>query len=259
MFSLDRALFAAVAITAAVTFGGSAGATPFPGPDAAGYTGTTIANNLRDISSTGTYLGLSDDQVSGPISLGFSFTFYGNTYSQAYVSSNGFLTFNNSSANGCCTGQPLPSSGNPTNLIAGLWADLNNPNGNIRYETVGAPGSQEFIVGFYDNQFFYNNGPNTFEMILHEGSNNIELQYGSLAQISYTVSSGIENSSGTAGLQIYRGYADFTEQRTLQNQGFLITQTEVPEPSTLSLVGSAIGILGLFGWRSKKKKAEHVA
>ena len=144
-----KVLVAALAIGATTAvFGGLANAATFPGPDAAGYTGTAIANNLRDISGTGTVLSLGDDQVSGAIPIGFSFTFYGNTYSDAFISSNGFLTFNNGSSTGCCSGASLPTNTNPNNLVAGLWTDLYPPSGGtIAYETLGSPGSQEFVVG----------------------------------------------------------------------------------------------------------------
>jgi hypothetical protein len=254
-----KALFAALALAATTALlGGPANATSFPGPDGAGYTGTTITNNLRDISSSGTFVSLSDDQVSGAIPLGFSFAFYGNTYSQAYISSNGFLTFNSGADDGCCGGAVLPSlGGDPSNLVAGLWTDLNNPQGNIRYQTLGSPGSRQFVVGFYDVPYFYDGNTNTFEMILHEGSNAIELQYGALGQDTHVVSSGIENSPGTIGLQIFRGAADPTEQQTLQNQGFLITPQvgETPIPAALPLFASGLGALGLLGWRRKRKKA----
>lgn len=65
-------------------------AVPAPGPDAFGYGVTEITNNLRNISATGANVGADDDTVSGPLSFGFDFNLYGNTYSSAYVSSNGF-------------------------------------------------------------------------------------------------------------------------------------------------------------------------
>jgi hypothetical protein len=109
-------------------------ATPFPGPDAFGYQGTAIPFALRNISASGTFVPLSDDQLSGAIALPFTFDFYGVTKTQIVISSNGFVTFTPTS-NGCCSGQPLPQADGINDLIAGFWEDLNAPQGNIRYQT----------------------------------------------------------------------------------------------------------------------------
>src|SRR2546422_1125192 len=58
--------------------------------------------SFTDISATGTQLmgtganaslPLGDDEVSGPVTIGFPFNFYGTGYSEVFVSSNGFLSF----------------------------------------------------------------------------------------------------------------------------------------------------------------------
>ena len=110
---MRKALISCIGVLALLVVPGAANATLFPGPDAAGYTGTSIPNNLRDISSSGTLVpgGVNscDDCVSGALPIGFSFDFYGNTYTDAFVSSNGFVTFNNNPRAGCCAGQHLPT------------------------------------------------------------------------------------------------------------------------------------------------------
>jgi hypothetical protein len=91
--------------------------------------------------SHATDLLLGDDGSSGPISLGFSFPFYGGTYTDCYINANGNITFGGSestwteSVGGLTAGLPR---------IAALWDDLNmNIAGKIRYRTSGA---QQFIV-----------------------------------------------------------------------------------------------------------------
>jgi len=217
-----------------------------PGPDAFGYSSTEIANSLRNISTTGTFIGLGDDQVSGAVPLGFNFDFYGTTYSQAYVSSNGFLTFNSGSNNGCCSGPFLPnSSSNPSNLIAGFWNDLNVPQGNIRYQTLGTAGSQQFVVGFYDVQHYYFGPPVTFEMILLEGSNDIELQYGNAPNDGSSVTIGITNNNSTDALTLVN--SDFNFDVGISNRGFLFTH---PVPGPLPI----FGVAAAFGYSRKLRK-----
>jgi hypothetical protein len=190
---------------------GLASATEFPGPDDFGYTAQNIPFNLRDVSTSGTQVSLKDDEVSDAIPLGFSFNFYGKDYTEVFISSNGFLTFTEDTDPGCCQRLPLPTEDDINNLIAGFWHDLNpRGGGEIRYETLGTEGNKEFVVGFYDVPH-YRGPPVTFEMILHEGSNSIELQYAS-APTDHTV--GIENAEGTIGLQIPVGFL---------NQGFLFS------------------------------------
>jgi len=91
--------------------------------------------------------------------------------------------------------------------------------GTIRYQTLGSEGSRQFVIGFYNVPYCCEPGyyPATFEIILHEGTNNIELQYGSTPSIT-TTSVGIENFDGTDGLQVAYGY-----DISLSYEGFLIT------------------------------------
>jgi hypothetical protein len=62
-----------------------------------------------DISATGTRLFLSDDEVSAAVPIGF----YQNSYAQAFISSNGFITFLDGQPSGCCSGQSIPATNRP--------------------------------------------------------------------------------------------------------------------------------------------------
>ena len=63
-----------------------------------------------------------DDQASPAIKIGFNFKFYENSYDSLYVSANGFLTFITGDTS--LSGEVIPQTAAPNNLIAPLWQDL---------------------------------------------------------------------------------------------------------------------------------------
>jgi len=160
-------------------------------------------NGATLISSTG-----NDDIVWGPIPLGFPFDYYGETYTEIYISSNGFLTvlpdFISDLSN-----DSIPNTGGANGLIAGFWDDLKVYGvDEVLFEHRAELGQQVFIVQ-YDVSHFSNQTPVSFQFKLFEGSNNIEVHY-RLPQgdgSGYTL--GIENQDGTEGLQYYYGSDPF--------------------------------------------------
>ena len=176
--------------------------------------------NLRDVSVSGTEIVLGDEEVSGPVPIGFAFDFYGDFYIAVYVSSNGFLTFNSGSSPGCCSGVPIPTPGGIDNMVAGFWEDLNPSNGGtIRYQTLGAPPNREFVLGFYGIEHFRGNTPVEMEMILHEGTGVVELQYTTATTVGESNHSvGVESDAGQFGTQV-----DFGNDFSYTEEGRLLT------------------------------------
>jgi hypothetical protein len=84
------------------------------------------AFNWVDITGVGTAIPfVSDDANLGSYPIGFSFPFYGNSFSTVRVCTNGWLSFTNSVDNDW-TNQTLPTSASyPENLVAPFWDDLN--------------------------------------------------------------------------------------------------------------------------------------
>jgi subtilase family protein/HYDIN/CFA65/VesB family protein/fervidolysin-like protein len=151
------------------------------GPDVYGYRWTDSDEpggpsfDWMDISATGTpvFTAVSDDRNSGALPIGFNFSFYGETFSEFYVCSNGWISFTSSSTS--LSNQLLPNSGAPENLLAAFWDDLRiDPaaGNNVYYEFDGSK-----LVVQYDNVPRYSSGgPYTFQVILY-ASGTIMYQY----------------------------------------------------------------------------------
>jgi PKD repeat protein len=166
-----------------------------------GYNLSTIT--YAPITGSGTSISLTDEAVSTARPIGFTFNFYGNLYTNFYVSSNGFIGFNANMANGCCTGSLIPSVGSPDNLIAFAWNDL-NPGANssvVSYFTTGTAPNRKLIVRY--NTYHYNGTayPMRGQIILYEGSNVIEIHSEVITAVPGEVTTqGIENNNGSAGV-----------------------------------------------------------
>ena len=157
---------------------------------------------FTDIAATGTKLELGDEELTDPLPLGFDFELYGKTFTHAWLSSNGFLQFDGVLTTGCCYGGRLPGFTNPATLIAGLWTNLFPGTGEVIYQTLGNAPNRRFIVEFLNvalrNDF---DTTVTFEIVLHEGTNRIEVNYASAVHDRFFASGGIQNHDGTIGLQ----------------------------------------------------------
>ncbi|OJX49440.1 MAG: hypothetical protein BGO88_14435 [Flavobacterium sp. 38-13] len=153
-----------------------------------------------------------DDRNSPVITLPFNFTFYGNTYNQLVVSSNGYIDFRTNLANQNGPWQittPIPNAGfGIKNAILACYHDLNNSGGTgtISYSIVGAAPYRKFILMFI-NQPQY--GPcstqkSTFQAVLYETLNTIDVQI--ISKPSCTAwnngmaVTGIVNETGTIAL-----------------------------------------------------------
>lgn len=166
----------------------------------------------EDISTTGTPLSagfFGDDRAEGPLPLGFNFSFFGNTYSEVYASSNSLLTF--SGPSGQYSNLSIPEPRDTNNMIAAFWDDLTTgcPGTEVFYETRGSAPNRQFIFMWKNVNHLYQScgAPGSvysFEVKLLEGSNGIEVHYLS-ADSADSVTLGIENSDGTAGITYYNG------------------------------------------------------
>lgn len=222
--------------------------------------GTPGVSSLYDIRTTGTALNLGDDQTA-LVNLGFSFNFYGNNYTSAFVSSNGFLSFTNNNQ-GCCNGYALPGPINNSIFVG--WTDLIRitTGSNQFYQTIGDPGSYKFILGYYNVSEFYNSATqNSLEMILHQTSNDIEFQYGEMDIRNHYLTAGIQGPAGTQSVQLYYGIGQSGISSALSNKSFCFSTTSgsscgispIPpvivdqEPIDTTDLGPVIGVDNIAG------------
>jgi hypothetical protein len=163
------------------------------------YTQSSIAYSLGPTS--GNNLVLGDDQVSGACPIGFTFTFYCTAYTNLYVCSNGFLSFNPSVSQGCCSGALCPTlGGDPNTYVAFVWTDLYPPGGGtITYTTVGTAPNRCCIVNYNNIPYYPGTGSINGQIRLYETSNIIEIHSTSASVDAHIKTQGIMNASGSLG------------------------------------------------------------
>ncbi len=138
--------------------------------------------------SSGTILptGLADDIYSSVLPLGFTFNFFGNDYADIVIGSNGIVSFDTTHAGGFCAwviSATIPDTRavdmDMKNAIMCPFHDINpaaSSTNHIAYFTFGTAPNRRFVVNFYNVPLFSCSSTiNTGQVILYEGSNNIDI------------------------------------------------------------------------------------
>ncbi|MBN1873294.1 MAG: tandem-95 repeat protein [Anaerolineae bacterium] len=173
---------------------------------------------FEDISGGASVVFTDSDQITGSVSLGFTFNFYDVDYEEVYIGTDGFITFIPDQPDDS-TLQTLPNAGDPNGIIAGWWGDLDpyDPplgNGNVYARMEGSAPERYFIVQYEQVEYEDNTSTPysvTFQIKLFESSNIIEIHYKNI-DIRYQPLVGIENQAGTQGLQYYYSKSPFIER-----------------------------------------------
>ncbi|RMF96482.1 MAG: PEP-CTERM sorting domain-containing protein, partial [Candidatus Schekmanbacteria bacterium] len=148
--------------------------------------------------------------------IGFDFSFYGNTYSNLWLNSNGTITFDDQNVvvwNGSFPAeQPMGVNGPQPNesmkMIAPLWDNLSispdakedgsvDPNTGIWANLIGTPGSRKLVITWNNVSHFNESGyptvfygSDTFQVTLTEGSTDILFSYLNLDGVTDPIHSG---------------------------------------------------------------------
>ncbi|MEJ7810421.1 MAG: calcium-binding protein [Gemmatimonadaceae bacterium] len=193
---------------------------------------------------------LGDDVTSGLRPIGFEFVFFGVRYSAFNISSNGFIGFDASMGQGCCSGGVIPVPDDVNNIIAAAWTDLYPPGGGqIAYETRGQAPNRRLVVSFRQLPWYPEAGIDrvTTQIILYEGTNVIEI-HTARQSAGHIYTQGVEDATGTR--------AAFLPGRVAANFGLLqsavrfFTPQELQPatcfglPATITGAGTIVGTPG---------------
>jgi hypothetical protein len=161
------------------------------------YAAVRASYNFVDIHTDGTaILKNTDDETQDGIGIGFTFTFFNQTYTTACIAMNGTIAF------GGCVGdrsnQDLTSGVLPNDypVIAPLWTDLWSGADSVYYETIGTAPSRQFVVQWNNVFLVGSTTPITFQAILYETSNKVLFQYKTIAGAGKQATVGVRDTSG---------------------------------------------------------------
>jgi CSLREA domain-containing protein len=173
--------------------------------DGFGYVCQVVPASYVDATNV---LPLSGDDASLDVPLPFPVKLYGQSYTNANVSTNGFLSFMGPDARWWNWWLPEPAA--PNGAIYPFWDDLYVDAGaSVRTQTVGAAPNRQFVVEWRDVTFYDDRNRRVrFEVVLQE-SGPILMQYANVANDDRarggSATIGIENQTG----EVARQYSAF--------------------------------------------------
>lgn len=213
----------------------------FAGPVASGFDSSTFSAN--------------DDGATGAIALGFSANFFGTTYTDAYVSNNGYLTFNTGQGTYTPSGLGTGYGGQP--IIAPFFADVDTRGANsalTSYSTGTYAGHNAFGatwpgVGYYPSQ---DDLLNSFQVILTDRSDiaagdfDIYFNYDTILWETGSASGGSGGFGGTSAAVGYNAGSGNAAGTYYQFPGSLVNGALIDGGSNSLTAGTNNGVVGQY-------------
>lgn len=226
-------------------------AVPFSAGQTTQYTVNQISYNPPFQYNTGTaIIANTDDLWSSAINLPFTFCFFGNSYNQLVIGSNGILSFNTALAGTFCqwtinSGLPLVGPANYTNCIMGPYHDIDPEviSGTyIRYEIGGTAPCRYFKIAYNNVPMYQCNSQRATHMtVLYETTNAIEVYIQNKPTCSGWNSGaaieGIVNAGGTLAYNV-PGRGSNTPTWTASNDAWRFTPSGAPNYTIAWFEGS---------------------
>src|SRR3954469_7011052 len=173
------------------TLTASATVTTYPATIA--YQVATRTYNLESLDGTSLFANPGsrlDDTWLANVNLGFSFSYYGNTYTQVCVGVNGRVTFDLGRVttydswiiDSYLPGVVSTASPVPNNTICAVFRDIDpRQGGNIYTKTIGTAPCRKFVVSWVNIPLYNASscspgvGGQTFQLVLNESTNTIDV------------------------------------------------------------------------------------
>ncbi|PZD79561.1 fibronectin type III domain-containing protein [Mesonia sp. K7] len=185
---------------------------------------------------TTTITGSSDDGEELNVPIGFTIDYAGTGYSTLTIGVNGAISFTDDAVD--YDNNLSATAADQIDVIAPLWDDLYHrgspDNAEIRYETSGTSPNQTFTIQ-WTNLSWRNSGNNvSFQLVLYEGSNNIQFNYGpNTSTESRTASIGFnKGNSGSNFISVTPGAPGTASTTTATNN---ISSSNYPGDGTTYL------------------------
>ncbi|HEY0029650.1 MAG TPA: hypothetical protein VGC65_02740, partial [Bacteroidia bacterium] len=190
-------------LTAIVTPGG-AGSLP-----TTSYAVSSIGYAPNSYNS-GTFITLTDDSQSAMLPIGFTFCFFGTSYTQFYIGSNGWVAFSPQSTSYTSAAIPSSAAGVPMNCVMGPWQDWHPGTGTgpyINYQTLGVAPNRRLVVSWNNCPMYSCTGNlGRFQIVLYESTNIIENYIASKPNCTGwaggTSVQGVHNATGTVAYTV---------------------------------------------------------
>ena len=153
-----------------------------------------------------------DDFVMAATSIGFNFTYFGVTYSQFTISTNGNIqlgdgtgTTNNPVYSNVWTDVAIPNAAVPNNFIALAWDDWNPSAGQVTYGVTGSAPNRKLVVCYNTtgrgDAGSGGTGTLNGQIVLEETTNKIYLNSTSITS-NVSLTQGIEDQTGASGFAV---------------------------------------------------------
>ena len=246
-----------LSVTATVRAGGLTDSETANGNAFVNYTCQDAPFSWVDVTGVAPLAGADGDDAFSTLNIGFPITFFGQTYSTAYISSNGFLALGSSSGATAPLNAAIPNTAAPNGLIAPFWDDLYpGASGSVHAAVSGAAPNRTLYVEWFNVQHFVFPSPSggavTFEAIVKENGD-VRFQYldtsfepaGNPAwNQGGSATAGVERADGVAGRQLSFNQPLLTNGKAVSCSFGAPPPPPPPPPPTITTTSLPDGTVG---------------